>query len=557
VATSPQYPFSPNPRPSRDDIHARGGIEVLPTPKHQDSAASFTLDENHLGHPRFARMTGQRTELPRAGAIRLSFLVTDLTVSIVNLFLVSYVRVAFTWLPASLGSLVARHPYIGTKGEFLALLMLYSTLTVLSCRTFGLYDTREPRPLIERGWSLLLAISLSTGLLATFAWVSRLAMMSPLVIAGAGALNLISFTGWRLWHRHSSSRRVMDNKQARNVLIIGGDHVANRVADALHRNPHLGYAVAGLVKVNGNGNGNANSNGHGNGNGHSHGGLDVKGIVLTLDSLDELSRITRAHFVDEILIAPPVSQDLVRQILAQAHRNHLDVKIVPELYQEIALHSLTDFMGGIPVMSLHREPIPENKLFVKRVIDVVLSSIALLLASPVLIVIAIAVKLDSRGPAFYCAPRVGKKGRKFVFYKFRTMVVDAEQQKERLRALNQRSGPFFKIQNDPRITRVGYWLRKVSLDELPQLWNVLKGDMSMVGPRPHPLDDFAQYQLEDLRRLDVMPGITGLWQVSARKDPSFEKNLALDLEYIENWSPLQDFKILLKTVPAVFRAQGE
>jgi exopolysaccharide biosynthesis polyprenyl glycosylphosphotransferase len=506
-------------------------------------------------------MTGQGAELPRAGAIRLSFLVTDLAVATLNLLLVSYVRVAFTWLPASLGSLVARHPYIGTRGEFLALLMLYATLTVLSCRTFGLYDTREPRPLIERGKSMLFAITLSTGLLAIFAWVSRLAMMSPLVITGAGILNLFAFSAWRLWHRQSSIRRVMDKKQARNVLIIGGDHVANRVADALHRNPHLGYAVAGLVKVNGNGNGygnsNGNGNGSGNGDGHYQAEADGNGNILTLDSVEELSRITRAHFVDEILIAPPVSQDLVRQVLAQAHRNHLDVKIVPELYQEIALHSLTDFMGGIPVMSLHREPIPENKLFIKRVIDVVLSSIALLLASPVLLFIAIAIKLDSRGPALYCAPRVGKKGRKFKFYKFRTMVVDAEQRKEELRKLNQRSGPFFKITNDPRITRVGYWLRKFSLDELPQLWNVLKGDMSMVGPRPHPLDDFAQYQLEDLRRLDVMPGITGLWQVSARKDPSFDTNLALDLEYIDNWSPLQDFKILLKTVPAVFRAQGD
>jgi len=545
------------------DVRVRSGFEVLPTPQRQDAAAAFTLEENHLGHPRFARMTSQGSELRPAGSIRLSFLVTDLAVSIVNLFLVSYVREAFTWLPASLGSLVARHPYIGTKGEFLALLMLYSALTILSCRTFGLYDTREPRPLVERGWAMLEAITLSTGLLAIFAWVSRLAMMSPLVMTGAGVLNLIGFTGWRLWHRHSSTRRVMEKKQARNVLIIGGDHVANRVADALHRNPHLGYAVAGLVKINGNGNGNSNGNGHsngngnGNGNGHGYDEAVAQGSTLTLDSLDELSRIARAHFVDEILIAPPVSQELVRQVLSQAHRNRLDVKIVPELYQEIALHSLTDFMGGIPVMSLHREPIPENKLFIKRVVDVVVSSIALLMASPVLAVIAIAIKLDSRGPAFYCAPRVGKKGRKFTFYKFRTMVVDAEAQKERLRALNERSGPFFKIQNDPRITRVGYWLRKFSLDELPQLWNVLKGDMSMVGPRPHPLDDFAQYQLEDLRRLDVMPGITGLWQVSARKDPSFDKNLALDLEYIDNWSPLQDFKILLQTVPAVLRAHGE
>ncbi len=495
-------------------------------------------------------MTSQGSELRQAGAIRLSFLVADVAVSVVNLILVSYVREAFKWLPASLGNAVARHPYIGTKGEFLALLALYSTLTVLSCRTFGLYDTREARPLIERGSSLLKAITLSTGLLAIFAYVSRLAMMSPLVITSAGVLNLVGFTGWRLWHRQASSRRVMDKKQARNVLIIGGDHVANRVADALHRNPHLGYAVAGVVKVNG------HSNGNGNGNGH-HLEPDAEGNTMTLSSVEELSRITRAHFVDEILIAPPVSQDLVRQVLSQAHRNHLDVKIVPELYQEIALHSLTDFMGGIPVMSLHREPIPENKLFVKRVIDVILSSIALIVASPILLAIAIAIRLDSRGPALYCAPRVGKKGRKFMFYKFRSMVIDAAEQKERLRAMNQRSGPFFKIQNDPRITRVGYWLRRTSLDELPQLWNVLKGDMSMVGPRPHPLDDFAQYQLEDLRRLDVLPGITGLWQVSARKDPSFDTNLALDLEYIDNWSPLQDFKILLRTVPAVFRASGE
>lgn len=552
MATSPQYPFNSDPRAARDGV-ARGGFEVISTLRaHDAAAAGFGLDENHLGHPRFARMTSPSSELPRAGAIRVSFLFTDLVASVATLFLVSYVREAFAWLP-SIGTLVARHPYIGTRGQFLAFLMLYSALTVLSCRTFGLYDTREPRPLIERGWSMLEAIGLSTGLLAIFAYFSRLAMMSPLVITFAGVMNLFVFSGWRLWHRQMASKRVMENKQARNVLIIGGDRVAHKMAETIHRNPHLGYAVAGLVKVNGNGNGHSNGNGNNDGDGHA----SSEGVVATLGSVQELSRIARAHFVDEILIAPPVSPDLVRQVLVQAHRNHLDVKIVPELYQEVARYALTDFVGGIPVLSLHREPIPQNKLFLKRAIDVALSSVALVAASPVLLLIAIAIKLDSRGPVLYCAQRVGKKGRKFTFYKFRTMVVDADRQKERLRAMNQRSGPFFKIKNDPRITRVGYWLRKFSLDELPQLFNVLKGDMSMVGPRPHPLDDYAQYHLEDLRRLDVMPGITGLWQVSARKDPSFEKNLALDLEYIEHWSPLQDFKILLKTVPAVFRAQGE
>ena len=532
---------------SRKSIHTQATLEILPNVRRESAiTGGLAADENHLGHPRFARMPGQAWDLPRAGAIQTSFLVTDIAISVINLFLVSYVRVAFTWLPASLGGDLARRPYRGTTYEFLALLMLYSALTVLSCRTFGLYDTREARPLAERAWSLLKAIALSTSLLAVFAWVSRLAAVSPLAVTCAGMLNLLAFGAWRLWHRQLASKRVMARKQARNVLIVGGNGVAHRLAESLQQNPHLGYVVAGFVSVNGHGdNGNGN-----NGNGMSSG-------APALGNLDDLSRIARAHFVDEILIAPPFQEDLVRRVLVLARHNRLDVKMVPELYQEIAKPSLMDYMGEIPVMSLHREPIPANTLIIKRTIDVVLSSIALMLALPMCLLIALAIKLESRGPVLYCAPRVGKKGRKFTFYKFRTMAVDAEKQKERLRALNERSGPVFKITNDPRITRVGFWLRKFSLDELPQLWNVLKGDMSMVGPRPHPLDDYAQYRLEDLRRLDVLPGITGLWQVSARRDPSFEKNLALDLDYIENWSPLQDLKILMKTVPAVLRAQGE
>jgi lipopolysaccharide/colanic/teichoic acid biosynthesis glycosyltransferase len=136
------------------------------------------------------------------------------------------------------------------------------------------------------------------------------------------------------------------------------------------------------------------------------------------------------------------------------------------------------------------------------------------------------------------------------------MVADADLQKDKLRNENERNGPFFKMENDPRITRVGRWLRKYSFDELPQLWNVLRGDMSLVGPRPHPLDDYERYSIEHLRRLDVSPGLTGLWQVTARSDPSFEINMARDLEYIENWSLGLDLAILFKTIPAVLRAEG-
>ncbi|HEY2116010.1 MAG TPA: sugar transferase, partial [Candidatus Angelobacter sp.] len=177
--------------------------------------------------------------------------------------------------------------------------------------------------------------------------------------------------------------------------------------------------------------------------------------------------------------------------------------------------------------------------------------------SPVLALLAILIGLDSPGPILYAAPRVGRKGRPFRCYKFRTMLWNADVLKEGLRERNQREGPCFKIADDPRITRGGRLLRRYSLDELPQLWNVLKGDMSLVGPRPHPLDDFSAYGIEHLPRLDVVPGMTGLWQITARRDPSFQAGMDLDLEYIHRWSLGMDLRILLKTVAVVLRGSGE
>jgi lipopolysaccharide/colanic/teichoic acid biosynthesis glycosyltransferase len=181
----------------------------------------------------------------------------------------------------------------------------------------------------------------------------------------------------------------------------------------------------------------------------------------------------------------------------------------------------------------------------------------LVLLLPVTALLAIFIKLDSTGPVHYVALRAGHKGKPFRCYKFRTMVCDADTLKESLRKLNKRRGPFFKIANDPRITRVGRFLRRFSLDELPQLWNVLRGDMSLVGPRPHPLDDFSAYGIEHLPRLDVVPGMTGLWQVTARRNPSFQAGMDLDLEYIHGWNLGMDLKILLKTVGVVLRGGGE
>jgi lipopolysaccharide/colanic/teichoic acid biosynthesis glycosyltransferase len=196
-------------------------------------------------------------------------------------------------------------------------------------------------------------------------------------------------------------------------------------------------------------------------------------------------------------------------------------------------------------------------LAVKRALDIVGAATLLLVTAPLLALAALWIRCDSCGPVFYPAMRVGRKGRKFRCYKLRTMVAKADAQKDHLRQTNERNGPFFKMENDPRVTRCGRWLRKFSIDELPQLVNVLLGHMSLVGPRPHPVDDYERYTIEHLRRLDVKPGVTGLWQVTARRDPSFDTNMVLDLEYIENWNLGLDLNILLRTISVVLDGGGQ
>ena len=196
-------------------------------------------------------------------------------------------------------------------------------------------------------------------------------------------------------------------------------------------------------------------------------------------------------------------------------------------------------------------------LFSKRVTDIFLSAIGLILLSPILLIVAIAIRIDSKGPIIFKQDRVGKDGKIFSMYKFRSMIVNAEELKAKLETKNEMSGPMFKMKNDPRITKVGRFIRKTSLDELPQLWNVLKGDMSLVGTRPPTVDEYEKYTPEQKKRLSFKPGITGLWQVSGRSEiTNFDDVVKLDVSYIDDWTIWSDIKILLKTVKVVLMKDG-
>jgi exopolysaccharide biosynthesis polyprenyl glycosylphosphotransferase len=275
-----------------------------------------------------------------------------------------------------------------------------------------------------------------------------------------------------------------------------------------------------------------------------------------LGTVDEALELARKHFVDEIFLSAPCERVLVKRLVHQAREAGIDIRVVPDLYDGLAWNSPIEYIGQFPTIPLHRGEVPVLRMVLKRLLDIAASSVALVLLSPVLAAIAIAVRSDSPGPIFYASERIGKKGRVFPCIKFRTMVPDAERRRTEVLHMNERDSVLFKITNDPRITRMGRFLRKYSLDELPQLVNVLRGDMSLVGPRPPIASEVKRYELNHLRRLDVVPGITGLWQVQARQDPSFDSYISLDTAYIENWSLWLDIKILVRTVGVVVTGTG-
>lgn len=324
----------------------------------------------------------------------------------------------------------------------------------------------------------------------------------------------------------------------RKVLIIGTGPRARGVADRIGNNPHWGIQVIGFLD-------------------YRRTGLWRYRDLPLLGHPDGLPEFIAGNQVDYIIIAVE-SRDLPLTTHAFAVGEEMGVSVcfLTDFYPySIARPNPTRFMD-FPAVIYSSAPDDRLRLFVKACLDRLLAALAMVAAVPVGLVAAAAIKLEDGGPVFFQQTRSGKNGKPFLMYKFRTMVPNAEQLKEQLRDRNEMSGPVFKIANDPRITRVGAILRKTSIDELPQLINILKGEMSLVGPRPPLPKEVAAYDRWQRRKLAVKPGLTCLWQVNGRNRIDFEDWMKLDLQYIDNWSLWLDTKILMKTVPAVLKRNG-
>jgi exopolysaccharide biosynthesis polyprenyl glycosylphosphotransferase len=478
-------------------------------------------------------------EIPRPSRLRASGphgLPVQIAYAVIDCAMVGLVGALVFYLESGIArssGAASRILALPTPDRYFAFLSAYAVLVVLSCAGQDLYRTPRDRGVLEEGLTVCKAVSLATAVLVLFVFGFGAQGITRISVLALGLFTGASLSGWRYLKREMILSRTVRGIGVSRVLIVGAGTAGRALAAAFGANLSLGYKVCGFLAA------------------------QSSGDLLILGSPDELRRVVAEQFIDEIFLTPPIDREVVKQSVLVARELRLGLKVVPDLYDGIGWRAPVHAIGGFPVMQLNENPIPGLGVAVKRIMDVAIAALGLALTAPFLAVLAGLVRLDSPGGAFYPAVRVGYKARKFRCWKLRTMFPGADSQKETLRETNERAGPWFKMKNDPRVTPVGRWLRKFSLDELPQLWNVLRGDMSMVGPRPHPLDDFNRYKPEHLRRLDVKPGLTGLWQVTARRDPSFETNLALDLDYIENWSLRLDLEILFRSLAELLRGTGE
>jgi exopolysaccharide biosynthesis polyprenyl glycosylphosphotransferase len=367
-------------------------------------------------------------------------------------------------------------------------------------------------------------------------------MITPAFIVVFWAISGLSLILSRLLMREFLASVRKHGHNRRHVLIVGTNPRAEEFGRTIDSKSELGYQLIGFADEEWAGNRDFAMNG--------------KSIVTGLDHFPDF---LREHIIDEVVIALPM-----KSFYSQAAR------IVGECQEQgivvRALTSLFDFQQGrvdsdkldITHVLTYSTNLREGRpLLFKRLLDIIGASTLLILIAPILLIVAVLTKFDSPGPALFVQERVGLNKRRFRMYKFRTMVANAEKVQLDLEKLNEADGPVFKIKEDPRITRLGKYLRKASIDELPQLFNVLKGDMSLVGPRPLPLRDYQRFDQGSIhRRFSVRPGITCLWQVNGRSSTTFGRWMELDMQYIDNWSLWLDLKILAKTLPAVFAGRG-
>jgi len=431
-------------------------------------------------------------------------------------------------------------------GEYLPLLPLALVIWGAMLLLSGRYRSHRTVPILDEAWAILRVCFLGAAVFTLLLYAARIDerllgddRISRFWILLFAIFSCIFLLTEKLALRITSRWVRMHGFNYRTVLIVGTGPTALSIADSIQSHRFWGFRILGFV-----------ANGHGV-------PADFPESWPVLGEVADISRIVESNVVDDVIFAVHRRElerleDLFLSLQEQGIRTRLALDLFPHTRAQVQLEDL----DGMPLLSFATAPTSHFQLLAKRALDVALSSLLLLLGLPVVVAIATAIKLSSGGNVLFRQTRCGLNGRSFTLYKFRTMVEDAEERRRELLHLNEMNGPVFKLKSDPRVTALGRFLRRFSLDELPQFWNVLRGDMSLVGPRPPIPEEVAKYERWQRRRLAMKPGMTCLWQISGRNELDFHRWMELDLEYIDSWTPLLDLKILLKTIPAVLSGRG-
>lgn len=452
-------------------------------------------------------------------------------------FLVASLVVARQTAKVSLEAFLTERIMVRDFVIFVTLLLVWHILFTL----FGLYDSRQLSQRRGEIVDVLAATALGTGSTCVAVFLFRLEIDKSLFVLALWVMSSVTLVSTRLAAGYLLSRIGNRRQTLREIVIVGTNSRALLFAQKIQAKPVLGYRVAGFVD-------------------QEWEGLKEfrnEGYSLASD-FEKLPSLLRERVVDEVILSLPMKSmyPQASRIAALCEEHGIVVRVLSNIFNlRQAQLRAEEFEGE--VVTTYRGWQEDWRYFFKRALDVVGSLLLMVILAPLSALVAVAIKLTSRGPVIFTQERVGLNNRRFQLYKFRTMVVDAEERQRDIEHLNELSGPVFKIRNDPRLTSVGKFLRKASIDELPQFYNVLRGDMSLVGPRPLSVRDYNKFDREwRRRRFSVRPGITCLWQVNGRSSIPFEKWMDLDMEYIDHWSLKLDFKILGKTIPAVLRGIG-
>ncbi len=487
--------------------------------------------------------------------VKLGLMVVDASLALVCFFVAFYIRHFHSLTQPEPGGSVG---LLREFAPYMILLPLIIPTRLLLLRYYDLYRVRGEFSLLDDVARVFKATAIGSLLIVAVAFMYRGGVEFRAFSYSRGTFLLdflLVFASISVVRMIFRSGQIMVRRRGINLiptLIVGRGAEAALCIREMRTRPELGYRVIGIVD---------------NDRSDVIAASSFEGVPVigTLETLPEAIRASRAN---EVIISDPnvPGEKLFEVMIQTGRRRGVEFRIAPTLLNCLPSKTEIDQVGSLPMVTLFRSPLSSGARIVKRASDLFIATMALLILSPLWLLIALLIKLDSRGPVFYKQERVGMDGRVFLFYKFRSMRVgsDDTSHREYQRAyisghaesnLGDDERPVFKLRADDRITRVGRLLRKTSLDELPQLFNVLRGDMSVVGPRPPIPYEVENYQLWHRKRLDMKPGITGLWQVSGRNRLPFDEMVRMDLYYIENWSLLLDIKVILQTLPVMWRGE--